>query len=207
LSDNFLTYIFLGDGLGVMDQFCGLWAHPILFCLISSCGGYIKDIVYKTPVTSLDELKLGIIAAIETIIPQMLENTCGKLNTALTYILYATNGAHVEVVQHSVVLVLRIIKLFELHFHILSADLFCCFWFENYRPWKPWQQFRITLCLCKLILGPATHYMELFCKQKLNTLCLCLLIVRKIIHTLRISFISQSAHSCIIQDYFWKMKT
>jgi hypothetical protein len=33
---------------------------------------YVKDIVYKTPVTSLDELKLRIVAAIETVTPQML---------------------------------------------------------------------------------------------------------------------------------------
>jgi hypothetical protein len=37
--------------------------------------GYVKDIVYKTPVTSLDELNLRIVAAIETVTPQMLENT------------------------------------------------------------------------------------------------------------------------------------
>jgi hypothetical protein len=33
--------------------------------------------------------------------------------------LCATRGSHVEVVQHSVILILQIIKLFELHFHIL----------------------------------------------------------------------------------------
>jgi hypothetical protein len=33
--------------------------------------GYVKDIAYKTPVTTLDELKLRIIA----VTPQMLENT------------------------------------------------------------------------------------------------------------------------------------
>jgi hypothetical protein len=37
--------------------------------------GYVKDIVYKTPVTSVDELKLRIVAAIETVTLQMLENT------------------------------------------------------------------------------------------------------------------------------------
>jgi hypothetical protein len=42
--------------------------------------GYVKDIVYKTPVTSLDELKLRIVAVIETATSQMLANTffvCG----------------------------------------------------------------------------------------------------------------------------------
>jgi hypothetical protein len=37
--------------------------------------GYVKAIVYKTPVTSLDELKLIIFAAVERVTPQMLEKT------------------------------------------------------------------------------------------------------------------------------------
>jgi hypothetical protein len=37
--------------------------------------GYVKDIVCKTHVTSLDELKLRIVAATETVTPQMLEKT------------------------------------------------------------------------------------------------------------------------------------
>jgi hypothetical protein len=37
--------------------------------------GYVKDIIYKTPVTSHDEMKLRIVATIETITSQMLENT------------------------------------------------------------------------------------------------------------------------------------
>jgi hypothetical protein len=35
---------------------------------------YVKDIVYKTPMTSLEKLKLRIVAAIERITPRMLEN-------------------------------------------------------------------------------------------------------------------------------------
>jgi hypothetical protein len=37
--------------------------------------GYVKNIVWKTPATSLDDLSLRIVAAIETVTPQMLENT------------------------------------------------------------------------------------------------------------------------------------
>jgi hypothetical protein len=59
--------------------------------------GYVKDIVYKTPVTSLDELKLRIVAAIETVTPRMLENTWRKIEYRLD-ILRATKGAHVEVI-------------------------------------------------------------------------------------------------------------
>jgi hypothetical protein len=36
---------------------------------------YVEDIVYKTSVTSLDELKLRILAGIETVARQFLENT------------------------------------------------------------------------------------------------------------------------------------
>jgi hypothetical protein len=59
--------------------------------------GYIKDIVYKIPVTSLDELKLRIVAAIETVTPQMLENTWREIEYHLD-ILCAMKGAHIEVV-------------------------------------------------------------------------------------------------------------
>jgi hypothetical protein len=48
-------------------------------------------------VTSLDELKLRIVAAIETVIPQMLENTWREIEYRLD-ILRAMKGAHVEVV-------------------------------------------------------------------------------------------------------------
>jgi hypothetical protein len=59
--------------------------------------GYVKDTVYKTPVTSLDEVKLRIVAAIETVTPQMLENTWREIEYRLD-ILRAKKGAHVEVV-------------------------------------------------------------------------------------------------------------
>jgi hypothetical protein len=48
-------------------------------------------------VTSLDELKLRIVAAIETVTPQMLDNTWGEIEYRLD-ILRATKGAHVQVV-------------------------------------------------------------------------------------------------------------
>jgi hypothetical protein len=48
-------------------------------------------------VTSLDEMKLRIVAAIETVTPQMPENTWREIEYRLD-ILRATEGAHVEVV-------------------------------------------------------------------------------------------------------------
>jgi hypothetical protein len=59
--------------------------------------GYVKDIVYKTPVTSLNELKLRIVAAIETVTLQMLEKTWREIEYCLDN-LRAMKGVHVEVV-------------------------------------------------------------------------------------------------------------
>jgi hypothetical protein len=107
LFENF-TWIFLDAGLGVMDQFRGLGAHPILRRLISSCGYTLRTL--RTPVTSLDELKPIIVAAIENYAKNTWRETEHRLD-----ILRAKKGAHVEVVQHPAAL---IIKLPELHFHI-----------------------------------------------------------------------------------------
>jgi hypothetical protein len=59
--------------------------------------GYVRDIVYKAPVSSFDELKLRIVAAIETVIPQMLESSWREIKYRLD-ILRVTKGAYVEVV-------------------------------------------------------------------------------------------------------------
>jgi hypothetical protein len=42
LPEIFLTFIFLGAGLDVMDLFHGLHAHPILHRFISSCGDTLR---------------------------------------------------------------------------------------------------------------------------------------------------------------------
>jgi hypothetical protein len=59
--------------------------------------GYVKDIVYKVPVTSSDELELRIVAAIETVPPEMLENTWREIEYRLD-ILRVMKGARVEIV-------------------------------------------------------------------------------------------------------------
>jgi hypothetical protein len=46
--------------------------------------------------TSLDEVKLRIVATIETVTPQMMENTWREIQYRLD-ILRVTKGAHVEV--------------------------------------------------------------------------------------------------------------
>jgi hypothetical protein len=42
--------------------------NPAISNLLKTWG-YVKDIVYKTPVTSLNDLKLRIVAAIEMVTP------------------------------------------------------------------------------------------------------------------------------------------
>jgi hypothetical protein len=51
----------------------------------------------KTPVTSHDDVKLRIVTVIETVSPEMLENTCREIEYRLD-ILRATKGVRVEVV-------------------------------------------------------------------------------------------------------------
>jgi hypothetical protein len=58
--------------------------------------GYVNDIVYKTTVNSFDKPKLRIVAAIEKLTPQMLENTWREIEYRLK-ILRAKKGERVEV--------------------------------------------------------------------------------------------------------------
>jgi hypothetical protein len=71
----------------------------------------------QTPVTSFDELKLRIVAVIERVTLQMLENTWREIEYRLD-ILHVMKAAHVKAVYHSAELILQIIKFFELNFHI-----------------------------------------------------------------------------------------
>ncbi|GBN11033.1 hypothetical protein AVEN_50958-1 [Araneus ventricosus] len=56
----------------------------------------VKNIVYKTPVPSLDELKRRIVTAIQNVTPQMLENTWREIEFRLD-VLRATKGSHVQI--------------------------------------------------------------------------------------------------------------
>ncbi|GBL85010.1 hypothetical protein AVEN_42252-1 [Araneus ventricosus] len=58
--------------------------------------GFVKNIVYKTPVPSLDELKRRIVTAIQNVTPQMLENTWREIEFRLD-VLRATKGSHVQI--------------------------------------------------------------------------------------------------------------
>jgi hypothetical protein len=59
--------------------------------------GYVKDIVYKTHVTSINKLKLRIVAVIERVTPQILKNAWRGTQYRLD-ILGAKNGSHAEAV-------------------------------------------------------------------------------------------------------------
>ena len=58
--------------------------------------GYVKDIVYRTQVRRITDLKQRIINAIATIDEAMLQRTWLEIDYRLD-VLRATNGAHVEV--------------------------------------------------------------------------------------------------------------
>ncbi|GBN91521.1 hypothetical protein AVEN_239947-1 [Araneus ventricosus] len=58
--------------------------------------GFVKNIVYKTPVPSLDELKRRIVTAIQNVTPQTLENTWREIEFRLD-VLRATKGRHVQI--------------------------------------------------------------------------------------------------------------
>jgi hypothetical protein len=96
LSENLLTCIFLRAWLGVMDQFRDLRAHPILRSLISSCGDTLRTCL-QDPCDLPHELKLRIVASIETVTLQMLENLWRETEYSFD-ILRETKGAHVEVI-------------------------------------------------------------------------------------------------------------
>lgn len=65
----------------------------------------VEDIVNKIPVTSLDELKLKIVAAIN-LNRKMPDSTQRELKYRLD-ILHATKVAHAQVVQHSALLIIQ----------------------------------------------------------------------------------------------------
>ncbi|GBN06584.1 hypothetical protein AVEN_71140-1 [Araneus ventricosus] len=56
----------------------------------------VKNIVYKTPESSLDELKRRIVTAIQNVTPQMLDNTWREIEFRLD-VLRATKGSHVQI--------------------------------------------------------------------------------------------------------------
>ena len=58
--------------------------------------GYVKDVVYRTKVKDISDLKERITAAVEAINEEMLKRTWTEIEYRLD-ILRATNGAHIEI--------------------------------------------------------------------------------------------------------------
>jgi hypothetical protein len=95
IFQEFLDMHFPGHWVGHDGSILWPPQSPDIMLLDLFMWGHIKDIVYKTPVTSLDELKLRIFAVNETVTPQILENTW-RVSEYRLGILCATKGAHVE---------------------------------------------------------------------------------------------------------------
>ncbi|GBO20745.1 hypothetical protein AVEN_84297-1 [Araneus ventricosus] len=60
--------------------------------------GYVKNIIYQSPIRDTDELKSRITAAIQTIDSAMLHRTWLEISYRLD-VLRATNGTHIEIVE------------------------------------------------------------------------------------------------------------
>ena len=63
-----------GCWFGLDEPIRSLLDLPTLRRLVSSCGDTLRTLFTKTLVTSLEELKLRIVVAIERATPQMLEH-------------------------------------------------------------------------------------------------------------------------------------
>ena len=72
------------------------WANSDITPLDFFLWSYIKDIVYKTEVWDIDDLKQRIFNAMTTIDEAMLQQTWQEIEYHLD-VLRATNGAHIEV--------------------------------------------------------------------------------------------------------------
>ena len=88
--------LFPTDGLEGMGQFHGHHVHQTSLPWDFFLWGYLKDIVYKTKVWDIDDLKQRIPNAMTTIDEAMLQRTWQEIEYRLD-VLRATNGAHIEV--------------------------------------------------------------------------------------------------------------
>jgi hypothetical protein len=86
---NFLTCIFLGAKLGVMDQFRGLRFHPILRRLISSCVDTLKTLFTRTLWPPSMNWSSELLQQSKDLHRKCWRTLGGKLNTAwTTYVLW-----------------------------------------------------------------------------------------------------------------------
>ena len=67
-------------GLEGMYQYPGHLEGQISLHLISSCGGYIKNIVYAENIRNIQHLQERITSAIETVTRDMIQKTWQEIN-------------------------------------------------------------------------------------------------------------------------------
>lgn len=92
---QYLNHVFPGRWLGRNGPTAWAPRSPDLTPPDFFLWGYVKDVVFKTPVPTIRDLKQRITAAIESVTPAMLENVWRELEVRLDQC-RATNGAHVE---------------------------------------------------------------------------------------------------------------
>ena len=93
---RFLDQTFPDRWMGRDGPMLGPPRSPDLTPLDFFLWGYVKDIVYRTPVPNIDELIMRITAAVANIDIDMLQRTWREIEYRLD-ILRATRGAHMEI--------------------------------------------------------------------------------------------------------------
>ena len=78
-----------------VDQYPGHLEAQISLHLISSVGGYIKNIVYDEKIRNIQQLQERITSAIETVTRHMIQKTWQEIEFRLD-VSRATNVAHIE---------------------------------------------------------------------------------------------------------------
>ena len=80
--------------MGCFYQICSMYS--VIIKVLFLWGYYVKDIVYRTKIRDINDLKQRITDAIATIDEAMLQRTWQEIDYRLD-VLRATNGAHIEV--------------------------------------------------------------------------------------------------------------
>jgi hypothetical protein len=87
---------FQTDGFGGTVQHHGHHVHRTL-PLWTSLFGHVKDKTYATPGPDIDTLKAMIRDALAAVTEEMLEKTWREIENRLDVLLWAANGANIEV--------------------------------------------------------------------------------------------------------------
>jgi hypothetical protein len=133
LAEDFLTCIFLGAGLGVMDQFCGLRAHPILRRLSFSCGDALRSCL-QDPATSLMNWSSELLLRSKQLHSKCWRETESRLDISRAH---ERRAGWSCLAFCSIDSISNKTSWVALSYYI--RVMFHYFWFKNYRPRKSWQ--------------------------------------------------------------------